>query len=91
MPARWQEAVPACFSFAAVRWEKWLKGRRPGWKQSQISTALELQERLEWKQWNNELKTEDFNPLKELVNAVLWKGILMGKGTLEDCRFLKGS
>lgn len=70
-------------------WENWLKGccggRQSGWK----SSALVLQERREWMQWNNELKTEDFNPLQELLNAVLWKGILMGKGALENCWFLK--
>lgn len=77
-----------------LMWENWMRGcccwgRCSEWKRSQISRALEFQERREEKQWTNELKPEDFNTLKELVNAVLWKGILMGKGALENSQLLK--
>lgn len=42
------------------------------------------------KKWQtNELKPEDLNLLKELVNAVLWKGILMGKAAQENSLLLK--
>lgn len=85
----------ACGLLLVIMWENWMRGccccwgRWSEWKRSQISRALEFQERREQKQWTNELKPEDFDTLKELVNAVLWKGILMGKGALESFQLLK--